>query len=262
MAEDGVTHMFLLKRLSPFLVAVLNLAFLEAILKWPSLFFVLAGVLIFFNLFFVGFLAIKNLGFKVTLRFWLTYFMLTMAVNASFLFIDNAVLRQGLIVIHVLCIAVYQEFLFNFLYRPEKYKVYSLENLNNIINLLTVFLANLAIFALIVFMNMAVWLSLLIEMCLIICSLILLFRANKLELKGNGWLLVASGLVVVEFFIIFTWLPFNFFIKAVLISAIYYLLSGVAKLIANQQLYKNTFLVFLSVAVVIWTALLVTSRWI
>ncbi|HOY56251.1 MAG TPA: hypothetical protein PLH37_02390 [bacterium] len=254
--------MFLLKRLSPFLVAILNLVFLEAILKWPSLFFVLACLVLFLNLFFVGFLAVKNLGFKATGRFWLTYFMLTVSVSASFLFIDNVILRQVLIVIYVLVIAAYQEFLFNFLYRPEKYKVYSLENLNNVINLLTVFLANLSIFALIVFMDMVFWLSLLIEIGLISCSLILLFYANKLELKGNGWLLVTTGLIVTEFFTIFTWLPFNFFIKAVLISALYYLLSGVAKLIVNQQLYKKNFLVFLSVAVVVWVALFATSRWI
>lgn len=254
--------MFLLKRLSPFLIAIVNLVFLEAILKWPFLFFVLAGLALFINLFFVGLLTVKNLGFKDTMRFWLTCFILTVSTSASFLFIDSVVLRQVLIMVYVLLIFLYQDFLFNFLYRPEKYKVYSLENLNNVINLLTVFLTNLSIFALIVFMNMVFWLSLLIEIGVISCSLILLFYANKLELRGNEWLLVTTGLIVTEFFTIFTWLPFNFFIKAVLISALYYLLSGVVKLIVNQQLYKKNFLVFLSVAVVIWMALFATSRWI
>jgi hypothetical protein len=253
--------MFLLKRFSPYIIIILNIGVLEILLKKSALIFWLAPILTLIILILVWLMARKPLGAKAASRFVLTYFLLQAGLIASLLFLEKAAVKQLLIITATLALALHQEYLFRFLYRPEKYRAYSLENLTGSINLLTFILAALAIFGFIVFMDMTLLLATLLIAVMVFFCYILFLRAAKIELKKNWWFILATGLIILEIFTVLSWLPFNFYLKALLLSTSYYLMADLSRHIITET--NNTKNVFWPACVggVLWLLLFITERW-
>ncbi|MDD5290169.1 MAG: hypothetical protein PHT40_03170 [Patescibacteria group bacterium] len=253
--------MFLLKRFSPYLIIILNISVLEILIKKPTLIFWLAPILVFLILFLAGLVAQKSLGFKAISRFILKYFLLEVVLIASLVFLENNVIKQVLIIATTLALALHQEYLFRFLYRPEKYKAYSLENLSSSMNLLTMLLLALAIFGLMVFMNMALWSALILAVIVTGACFAIFLVAAKIEIRKNKWYMIMAMFLMVEIFVILSWLPFNFYLKALLFSTFYYLVADLSRHVIGKT--ANTKAVFWPTLVggLLWVLLLVTARW-
>jgi hypothetical protein len=252
--------MFLLKRFSPYLIIILNIGVLEILLKKPTLIFWLAPVLTLFILVLIWVLA-EPLGRQTIGRFVLKYFLLEVALIVSLVFLENNTIKQLLIAAATLALALHQEYLFKFLYRPEKYRTYSLENLTSSINFLTILLSALGIFGLMVFMNMSWWLALIFTLVMTGACFTLFLTAVKIEIGKNKWFMMMVTLITAEFFIILSWLPFNFYLKALLFSTLYYLMADLSRHIISKTATTKKVFWPIFICGVLWLVLFMTARW-
>jgi hypothetical protein len=102
---------------------------------------------------------------------------------------------------------------------------------------------------------------LLLAFLLVTISLILFLRAVKIPIRGQGRYFGAVSLLLVEIFVLLVWLPFNFYLKALLFTTLYYLMSHIAKDVILGALNKKHLLWLLIVSLSIWLVLFVTARW-
>jgi len=259
------------KRLIPWLIAGVNVIFFEAIISRPSNVWWLALGLAVVVVGLVSLLTIKTLQTRVALRFWLVMFLLEVSTLLSLLFIENTLVKHLVVILIAVLTFLYAEYLYIYLYRREMYKIHSLEYLNHFINLLVFLLFSISIFAGRVFMNFGFWLTALAVVVLSLVIFILDFRASRLTTKQYTLPTVIGAIIIFEIFTVLTWLPFNFYIKAILLSAWYYLFEGVVRLVLqentrrhvdtvgqakNKQIYKIIF-IFIGV----WLVSLLTARW-
>jgi len=253
--------MILLRRVSPYFLGVLNLVVLEIVLKKPYLIGWWSSGLLLLTILAVWFLTKKSLGFKSTLRFILIFAMIVVAEVGSLLFIENTIVKHLLIILSSLTLLLYAEYLFLFIYSPEKYKAYSLENLNNFVNLYNFLLLSIAIFALIVFMNFSVWMSMLGILVLSVISFLLSFKSSKIELMPTKVVITVSTILILELFLVLNWLPFSFYLKAIMLTSFYYLINGIFRLKLTESLNKKMALKFVFVCLAVWFISFLTARW-
>lgn len=245
----------------PFFLGILNLVVLEIVLKYPSLIGWLSGGLFVLTWLVIWWLVKKSLGFKSTLRFIIIFAMLVIAEVSSLIFIEHFIIKHLLIVLVSLVLLFYSEYLFLFLYFPEKYKAYSLENLNNFVNLLNFLLISIAIFAFMIFMNLSIWLSLLGILVLSVVSFLLSFKASKIELIPTKVIVIISTILILELFIVLNWLPFSFYLKAIMLTSFYYLINGIFRLKLTESLNRKMASKFVFVFLAVWFISLLTARW-
>lgn len=253
--------MFFFKRISPFFIALTNLVVLEILIKKPQLIWWLGFFLCFFNLFCAWLLVRKPLDLKTGSRFLITYFLLSVGLLLSLLFIELNLVKQIFILLVALLFFLYQEYLFRFLYLPEKYRAFSLENLNNTVNILTFLFLTIANFAAMVYFDLKLGWALLFAFLLVTVSLILFLRAVKIPIRGQGRYFGAVSLLLIENFALLAWLPFNFYLKALLFTTLYYLMSHIAKDVILGVLNKKRLLWLLVISFSVWLVLFATARW-
>ena len=253
--------MILYKRIIPFGIAILNLVALEIIIQQPSLIVVLFLILFILPVLSVFYLTNKKMEFKDSYRFILTVALIIISEIGSLLFVDNIIIQHLLVIIISGALFFYIEFLFLFLYFQEKYKAYSLENINNLVNLFVFILSGVAIFALIVFMNFSIFASILIVLFLSSVSLFLSFENSKIEFKRALSAIIIGGLLAIEVFFILTWLPFSFYLKALMLTVFYYLFNGIMKLWLIDNLDKKQISKFFFVFIGVWLLCFLTARW-
>ncbi|MFH1456715.1 MAG: hypothetical protein ABIF17_01215 [Patescibacteria group bacterium] len=253
--------MILLKRLIPFCITILNLVFLEVIIQKPNLIIWLSSCLFISSIFLIFYLVFKKMKSGDLCRFVLSVALIIVTEVASLLFIESLIIKHLLVIVTSGVLFFYSECLFLFLYFQEKYKAYSLENINNMINLFVFFLAQVTVFALIVFMNLSFLTSILVVLFFSCVSLFLSFENSKVELK-HVWRTVFVGcLLLAEVFFILTWLPFSFYLKALMLTVFYYLFNGVMKLRLTASLDKKQIYKFFFVFVGVWLLCFLTARW-
>jgi hypothetical protein len=254
--------MFLIKRISPYLIAVLNFAVLEIVLKKPETVFWLAPLLTVIILVLLWLAVGQKLGFKITSRFILTYFLLEGGLVLTSLFLEVPTVRHLLIVLTSLILGLYQEYLFRFVYRSERYKAYSLENLGGAANIFSFLLLTLALFGYMVYFTISLWLAIILVLVFTLLLIVLFLHLAKIEIKTATSYLVAIILLIGEFFVLLSWLPFNFYLKALLFTSLYYFLADITKLSLSGVSEVKKFWRPTLVAMAIWVLLFVTGRWI
>ncbi|MFH1610469.1 MAG: hypothetical protein ABIA91_01125 [Patescibacteria group bacterium] len=253
--------MILIKRIVPFFLGILNLVILEIVLKQPSLVSWLSSALFVLTLLSIWFLVKKSLGFKPTLRFVLIFGMLIVAEVASLLFIEHFLAKHFLIVLTSLVLLFYAEYLFLFLYDSGRYKAYSLENLNNFVNLFNFLLLSIAIFAFMVFMNISIWIALVGIFVLSVISFLLSFKSNKIELVPTRVVIIVGTILILELFIVLNWLPFSFYLKAIVLTSFYYLINGLFRLKLTESLNRKVASKYVFIFLAVWFISLLTARW-
>jgi hypothetical protein len=254
--------MFLLKRVSPYIIFILNICVLEIILKKPQFIFWLAPIAVFITLFLVWFIAKGALDTKSSLRFMAVCFLLQISFILSFLFFEKMIIKQIFSILAILLISIHQEYLFNFLYNTNKYRPYSLENLTIAINLLTFIFWAVAIFGFMVFMNFSLVLSVILMAVFSFINLVLFFLSSKIEIQKNWQFILSSVVIILEIFAILSWFPFNFYLEAIFISTAYYALINLIRIsiFENNSLKKSFYP--MSAFLILWILSFITARWV
>jgi len=253
--------MFFLKRLAPFLAGISNLIILELLFFKPSAVWLLATAQVLLIVFLASLIFYGKLNFKSSMRFLLTVFLLGTVGFTSLLFMENYIIKHLLAIVISFLIMIYLEFLFIFLYRPDKYKAFSLENLNCFVNILIYILGSVVLFAFVVYMNLSFYLAILVVTLISSCLLALYYLANKIEIRDSRKELIIGVILLIELFIVLMWLPFTFYIKALLLSSFYYLYSAISRSYLTENVSRKQNLKVIFIFFGVWFICFLTARW-
>src|SRR6056297_1085655 len=156
---------------------------------------------------------------------------------------------------------LFLESVFIYLYYPQKYVLSSMENVSSYLNILISFFLYSGYYGLTVFLHIrSKWLFVL----LIFLNVILLlqtFFINKLKFK-TVWLPMLLSIVIFgELVWAVQYLTFTFLVKGVIVSLVYYTISGLLRYYFLQSYNKKILWRHISVVAIIMFFLLFTAQW-
>lgn len=180
----------------------------------------------------------------------------------SFITSINSIITVSLITFGMfILLFMHLESNFLYLYYPAKYQLHSRENISEYIAITIVFLTLCSFFQLIIFINMKVWI-LLIIICILIFGLqYYLFWLQKIN---HPMILISSlisSLIMGELFFTMNLLPTSIYVSGISLTLIYYIINKFNFAFFNNNLHKKFILrqtIFVSVLLII---LLVSARW-
>jgi hypothetical protein len=177
------------------------------------------------------------------------------------LFIEFDYMKYVIIFSTALIVFLYQRNLFFSFAAPFKFK----SNLFSFLKDFNIYVASLywliAIFAFKIFMNLDFWLSFLIVLTISYLAIFFLLKNSNQKITENKILIFIYCLTSLELFIIVSWLPFNFYIKALSMVSYYHIFSGLAKLFLKKKIDPKAVWRYVVIFVIIWLGVLVTARW-
>jgi hypothetical protein len=176
--------------------------------------------------------------------------------------ISSSIVRQVIVVAFFLLIVFYLDNLFLFYYRPQQYQPNTLEKIGAFINLLIFFLMAINLNAFSVFLNLPMWILLIV---LILTATFLLYQnfwLYKIKDKFRIIYTFISIVIFVEFFWAIFFLPTDFYINGIILTIIYYLLSGLMLAQLNKKLEKNLILRYVILSSALSAFVLITANWI
>ncbi len=175
------------------------------------------------------------------------------------LMISSSLLRHFLIIFFALILLLYLENIFIFFYRPFHYQPYALENLSAFLNLLIFFFLIINLNAFSVFLNLPTWL---LSIILIIINSVLLnqsFWINKIKANVRFAYLLIINIIILEFFWALAFLPTNFYVNAIILALIFYLIWGLLKAKLNEQLNRKIIFRYLLISSISLFVVIVTA---
>lgn len=246
----------------PWLVALLVLAGLELLLAKPQWFYYLGGLLVLIIVISLWQLTNRKLFQANFWNFLITPLLLLLGGIALLFFIDHLVWRQVIIIILSSCYILLLYNITTYLHWPTSYQPYSLGNILSYLNLAVIFLIFSSLSNLAIFLNPPLWLQSAI-------ALIVIFLLNYEEqwIKkipwSQAWIFILSNtILILEFFLVTHFWPTSSYVKASIITLIYYLFNGLSSYYlipgGERKIIKRYLIFTLGLSIII----LITSRWV
>jgi hypothetical protein len=239
-----------------FLIPLVNFFIFEAFFFRPKLFY--AAVIVSSLLFL---LAVKKItGKKIWGKeFW--YFsilpiLFSGSVAAYSLLITNHFF------IHLLLLL---NFSFSFYYLKNIYQGKQgdfLENISSYGNFLIVFFSFSVIYGLKTFLNIPVWISILVVAMVMILMICQIFWANKVISRTNTVFIFIACLVLTQLAWVLYFLPFNYNALGLILAICYYMLIGLIKLCLSEKLTTRNIKLYLISGLSGIFLILLTAKWI
>jgi hypothetical protein len=228
------------------LVAIIFLAVLSAIILLISLKLLIAEKILARN--FWGLAILPILFF--------------LSITNYALILGFGLLRHLVIILFALILYAYLENLFLFFYRRAAYQVNSLENSAVFLNIIIFFLLILDLNALSVLLNPPLWALSLILIAALFIMLWQLWWILKIKDKLKLLYLMVIIIIVLEFFWALSFLPSNFYILTIILTIIYYFLTGILRAKLAGALDKKLLWRYALISGILILMILITSRWI
>ena len=73
--------------------------------------------------------------------------------------------------------------------------------------------------------------------------------------------IIIGTILILELFIVLNWLPFSFYLKAIMLTSFYYLINGLFRLKLTESLNRKVASKFVFVFLAVWFISLLTARW-
>lgn len=177
------------------------------------------------------------------------------------IFFEVVWIKQLFLLLVMIFIFVLFYNIFLFLHQPLSYKVYSLENISNYLNLFIVWLWFSSFFGLVIFLGLpsgAFVFPVIILGALIYSQNLWI---NKINLKDNWLFLVIAALLLAEMFLAVSFLPTDFYVNGLILAVAYYLLAGFSRDFILKKLDRAVIIKNLSFSIIILAAVLTTAKW-
>lgn len=253
--------MILIHRITPFAIGLVGaVGFLSLLQGWVS-----ALVSLTTSLVFVALLYARLLHFRIrTFEFWYflgipTLFLLS-AHGMMFLF-EQALSSILLIILSVLCLVLFAEYLFQYTHLPSQYQPYSIEYLSLLLNVLTVFFLSSVAYGTNLLIQTPLWL---LAPIFFLLSLFILYgtlfvsKAEPATLKPYA---VAGSILTTEFFVTLSFLPSGLYTNAALITTFFYLFLGLTRAQVHHKLSSTVVKRYVGVAVVLFLMIILSTDW-
>lgn len=253
--------MILTRRILTIIFPMLVLADLEFFVLYPQKLYTFLAILIilpmlpFFKMVKIREQTGEFFGFLLAPLFFL------LAVFLALLFEENLIMRQIIVVLAVFAYAVFLEHLFRFLYLPQKYQPYALENISGALNIITIFLATTGFFN---FIHLFSFSHLLIGTAIAVIVLLLSIQTlwvNKIKVGENWRSIVAVTVLIFEILYATYYLPVSPLVVAVLVATFYYCLINFIRHNLLKTLDRAVLKRYFVVGLIVIIATLLSARW-
>jgi len=179
-----------------------------------------------------------------------------------FLFISSAMAYHLFAILVAMFFWIYFEQVLNYFYYPFRYHPYTLENFSYYLGLLSFFFFFSAFYSSIILLQLPLWLLGLVAATVALILTHEIFWFHKIDLKKSWLFNLIISLVVLECFVALSFLPTTFYVSALFLTIIYYLISGLSKNTLLGNLTKKMIVTHITVSSVCFLLVLLTAHWI
>lgn len=252
--------MNILKKLIPILGFSLIIIVFEIILVYPRAYYLIFVLLI--SLFFSLYILSESRIFGKNLWFYFLFPSLLMASGFVFLyFLETGAVKQILIITLAFFLWIILKNTSLLMVSSEKGR----EKTKNIINylvLIAAFLFFSGLFALRVFLGVKIIWLLIVTYILTYILIVQIFWSNQINLKKYGIYFIFLPFIFIQLFWTITYLPTNFLVNGLILSAVFYVLVNLSRHEILNSLTSKILVSYLILGslMIIFTAL--TSQWI
>ncbi len=243
-----------------YLYGLLTLGGLEIGLFKPTFFIWLSILVILINIFYIW-LGVRA---KFSINFWnflISPFLFLLGGIIFVSFLDNILIQHLTVLFLTIGNTIFIYWLIIHSYYKYKYKKHSLSNISRVINISTIFFwfTNFSNFY--AFLRLPTWSLILLAIIISYLVIYQFFSINKIKWSATKIFVIILTGIILEFFYVLTWLPLLSMVKAILITGIYYFLTGIAKHYLESTLAKTVYLRYSLITGFIWLITLLTARW-
>ncbi|MEA3463876.1 MAG: hypothetical protein U9R14_02275, partial [Patescibacteria group bacterium] len=187
--------------------------------------------------------------------------MMSTAVAVYTILLSNRFIIQLLFILNIILLYFYLRCIYYYLARPAAYKQFSIENISSYCNFLIFFLVAAAVYGMQSFLNIQIWLLMII--ILVTAGLIVyqILWANKIELSKGIIYILISCLILAELSWSISFLPLNHYVAGLTLALCYYMLIGLIRYYLLDALNGRRIKLYLCVGFIGLFIVLVTARW-
>jgi len=250
-----------INRIIPWVAAVILFAVLENLLKAPKQIYWLT--LVSFLVIILGVWQLTNRRLKDE-KFW--YLIVTplflFAGGLFFLsFLEGRFFKQFFVIVLSVLVWVFLQVVFLKFHLRAKYQAYSLENIATHFNLITVFLIASSFFNLTIFLGVPAWLLVIIFAIINILLIYQLVRLSDIALAVGWPYVVVITLIAAEIFWAVSFLPTSVYINGLIVTIVYYLITGLARNRLLGVWQKQVIKRYLLISLISLAVVLLSAKW-
>lgn len=251
---------FILIRIFPFLVPILYLILLKATfilngnIFWP----IVATLLV--NFLYFLFLFLKKKRWE-SLLFILHSWIVTVTGFFYILILSSETFINSFIIIWSLLYFLYLESVFHYFYETKKVLLLDLKNIIAYINLVAIFFLTAFLINLHIFINFSIWLVFALVAVATFVLMICQLQVNKIKWRKSLLYALLMSMMMLEILISVIFLSVSFYVSAMVLTVLYYLLSSILVLNAKENLTKSAVWQYLAFTVVVILIISLTSQW-
>ncbi|MFA6027925.1 MAG: hypothetical protein WC752_03285 [Patescibacteria group bacterium] len=252
--------MLILKRLTPYISAAIFLALFQfSEIYYTYWYYFIAGIVILsvFTVFFLN----KFSFSKETLAFCLPLFWFSLGVFAFLFFQDKELVKQIIIFSSAFIFWLYTNNIAIYIYKHNAYLAYSLENISNYLNLLTVFLVYVSSFSYFILSVARLrWVMILIFVFTYLLTWQTMWINQVHSHKFKYFSLIMAAVCTEMFWALKFW-PTSYYVNGLVLAAVFFILSHFVKLRHSETLSKKIIFRYLAGSAFVLTIILATAQW-
>ncbi|RJR30872.1 hypothetical protein C4569_03750 [Candidatus Parcubacteria bacterium] len=250
------------KRAIPLIVSLMVFLTLYQMALKPRLFYKLTPTVIVGIVAAVTAFVLSKPREKRFFNYYIPPLLYLFGVLSFLLFIEINIIKIAFAFIFSFLIWIFLENLYLSFNQPQKYQLYGFQNFSNYFNLITVFLIYSSFYGYIVFLRVPLW-PLLIAVA-VVTFLVLeeLMWASEINLKRSWLYNLVTVIIIAEGFWTVAFLPSSMYVDGLILTVIYYLLSGVFLNKLLGILDNSVIRRYVIISVIILAVVLMSAKWI
>lgn len=252
---------FLLIRVLPFVLPLFYLAIMKLLFYFSGwwyliIFSILILDILYFFLFYIR-VKIKEILFVSvhSILFLITGFIF------SFLLSNNVVINLYIIFWSFIYF-IYLESVFHYFYLTRKFFIIDFKNIITYINLLIFFLVVASLINGYIFLNLSWWWVCIIYLVISFFLIWVYFLIHSIDRKLRNLYTAIITVILLELMIVILFLPVSFYVSAITLSVVYYLLSSLTLFQLQHQLTRSLVSQYIIFAIIILVLVFATAAWI
>ncbi len=248
-------------RFLPLLISLAIIVLSEIFFFWPRMIYVILVLAVLLFLFALRQYKQASLKKEKWWNFLILPFCFYVGLIVFSSLIPNKFLVQLLFIFNMVFLYFYFRSLYYYLLRPDFYHNQSLENFSSYGNFVAFYFIASSIYGLQAFLNISVWLLVLIMLAAVGLIVYQIIWINKININTGLFYILLICLILVELTWSVTFLPFSFYILGLVLSVCYYMLIGLVRFYLLNRLDKRIIKLYLVFGFFSIFIVLLTARW-
>lgn len=187
------------------------------------------------------------------------YFSASLTLFSALL--SNRAVLQSLILLDTVFIYLYFRILYNYFFNKQAFKGYAFDNIAVLGNFLSVYFISSGIYGLQAFLNLPVWVLILIFIFFIYFIINQFFWTLKLDKATSLFYSLVMVLLMVELAWTVSFLTLSYYVLGLILAECYYILAGLSKYYLLGKLEARVIKLYLGFGLSTIILVLLTARW-